>query len=77
MTKTEWNKFYKDHPKECADVSVYELKMVLAYKQELQSITRWDVWLDDYFDELKERHQLYVMELGREADEKERAEEAN
>ena len=37
-------------------MSVYELKMLMAYKQELESVTRWDVWLEDYITELKERH---------------------
>jgi hypothetical protein len=53
---SEWGKAYKDYPKECGEVSVYELKMLMAYMQELESVTRWGVWLEDYITELKERH---------------------
>ena len=37
-------------------MSVHELKMLMAYMQELESVTRWGVWLEDYITELKERH---------------------
>ena len=77
MTKQEWNKLYKDYPEECSGVSAYELKMLMAYKQELESVTRWDVWLEDYMDELKQRHQHHLLELGMHADAPEKAQEAS
>ena len=73
----EWSKTYKYHPKEYGEVSVYELKMLMAYKQKSEDVTRWGVWFEDYMAELKERHQHYVFGLSKETDGQQREREVD
>ena len=64
MTKTELNKLYKDYTSEFDDLSVHELKLLMAYRMELRGITRWD----DFVEKNRKYHQEYLINLGVEVD---------
>ena len=40
MTKTEWQKMYRDHPNEVGDISAVELKLLMAYRRDMTEITK-------------------------------------
>ena len=75
MTKTEWQKMYRDHPNEVGDISAVELKLLMAYRRDMTEITKWDMWIENYLDEIRERHDRDVAEVGREVLERETEEE--
>jgi hypothetical protein len=75
MTKTEWQKMYRDHPNEVGDISVVELKLLMAYRRDMTEITKWDIWIENYLEEIRDRHDRDIAEVGREVLERETEEE--
>ena len=75
MTKTEWQKVYRDHPNEVGDIPVVELKLLMAYRRDMTEITKWDMWIENYLEEIRERHDRDIAEVGREVLERETEEE--
>ena len=75
MTKTEWQKMYRDHPNEVGDISVVELKLLMAYRRDMTEITKWDIWIENYLEEIRERHDRDIAEIGRVTLERETEEE--
>ena len=75
MTKTEWQKMYRDHPNEVGDISGVELKLLMAYRRDMTEITKWDMWMENYLQEIRERHDRDIAEVGREVLERETEEE--
>ena len=75
MTKTEWQKMYRDHPDEVGDISTVEPKLLLAYRRDMTEITKWDMWIENYLQEIRERHDRDIAEVGREVLERETEEE--
>ena len=75
MTKTEWQKLYRDHPNEVGDISEVELKLLMAYRRDMTEITKWDMWIENYLEEIRERHDRDIAEIGRETLERETEEE--
>ncbi len=75
MTKTEWQKLYRDHADEVGDISTVELKLLMAYRRDMTEITKWDMWIENYLEEIRERHDRDVAEVGREVLERETEEE--
>ena len=56
MNKTEWMSIQKNHPDEVADISPSEIKLLMAYCRDLKEVTKWDIWLEDYLDNIRERN---------------------
>ncbi len=56
MNKTEWMSIQKNHPDEVADISPSELKLLIAYRRDLKEVTKWDIWLEDYLNTIRERN---------------------
>ena len=75
MTKNEWQKLYRDHPNDIADVSPVELKLLMAYRRDMTEITKWDMWIENYLEEIRDRHDRDIAEVGREVLERETEEE--
>ena len=75
MTKTEWQKMYRDHPNEVGDISGVELKLLMAYRRDMTEITKWDMWIENYLEEIRDRHDRDIAEVGREVLERETEEE--
>ena len=75
MTKTEWQKMYRDHPNEVGDISAVELKLLMAYCRDMTEVTKWDMWIENYLEEIRERHDRDIAEVGREVLERETEEE--
>ena len=56
MNKTEWMSIQKNHPNEVTDISPSEIKLLIAYRRDLKEVTKWDIWLEDYLDNIRERN---------------------
>ena len=56
MNKTEWMSIQKNHPNEVSDISPSEIKLLMAYRRDLKEVTKWDIWLEDYLDNIRERN---------------------
>ena len=56
MNKTEWMSIQKNHPEEVTDISPSEIKLLIAYRRDLKEVTKWDIWLEDYLDNIRERN---------------------
>ena len=59
MDKAEWISIQKHHPDEVADVTPSEIKLLMAYRRDLKEVTKWDIWLEDYLANIKERNDRY------------------
>ena len=59
MDKAEWMSIQKHHPDEVADVTPSEIKLLMAYRRDLKEVTKWDIWLEDYLANIKERNDRY------------------
>ena len=59
MNKTEWMSIQKNHPNEVSDISPSEIKLLMAYRRDLKEVTKWDIWLEDYLANIKERNDRY------------------
>ena len=66
---------YRDHPDEVGDISTVELKLLMAYRRDMTEITKWDMWMENYLQEIRERHDRDIAEVGREVLERETEEE--
>ena len=56
MDKAEWMSIQKHHPDEVADITPSEIKLLMAYRRDLKDVTKWDIWLEDYLDNIRERN---------------------
>ncbi len=56
MDKAEWMSIQKHHPDEVADITPSEIKLLMAYRRDLKEVTKWDIWLEDYLDNIRERN---------------------
>ena len=56
MDKAEWMSIQKHHPDEVADITPSEIKLLIAYRRDLKEVTKWDIWLEDYLDNIRERN---------------------
>ena len=56
MDKAEWMSIQKNHPEEVTDISPSEIKLLIAYRRDLKEVTKWDIWLEDYLDNIRERN---------------------
>ena len=56
MDKAEWMSIQKHHPDEVADITPSEIKLLMAYRRDLKEVTKWDVWLEDYLNTIRERN---------------------
>ena len=56
MNKTEWMSIQKNHPEEVTDISPSEIKLLMAYRRDLKEVTKWDIWLEDYLNTIRERN---------------------
>ena len=56
MDKAEWMSIQKHHPDEVADITPSEIKLLMAYRRDLKEVTKWDIWLEDYLANIKERN---------------------
>ena len=59
MDKAEWMSIQKHHPDEVADITPSEIKLLMAYRRDLKEVTKWDIWLEDYLANIKERNDRY------------------
>lgn len=59
MNKAEWMNIQKNHPDEVADITPSEIKLLMAYRRDLKEVTKWDIWLEDYLANIKERNDRY------------------
>jgi len=56
MNKTEWMSIQKNHSNEVSDISPSEIKLLMAYRRDLKEVTKWDIWLEDYLNTIRERN---------------------
>ena len=56
MDKAEWMSIQKHHPDEVADITPSEIKLLMAYRRDLKEVTKWDIWLEDYLANIRERN---------------------
>ena len=59
MDKAEWMSIQKHHPDEVADITPSEIKLLMAYRRAFKEVTKWDIWLEDYLANIKERNDRY------------------
>jgi allophanate hydrolase subunit 1 len=73
MDKAEWMSIQKHHPDEVADITPSEIKLLMAYRRDMTEITKWDMWIENYLQEIRDRHDRDIAEVGREVLERETA----
>ena len=75
MTKTQWTKLYAGWKEELQGIEPIEVQTLLALRNDLRRITRWDDWLSEYWNYVPEKKERYEIDRGRQAIEDEREDE--